>query len=373
MKIKLKMGFKNLTSTMHLSYIQKTLFIWLFAVLVTASFSCKKKTNTTEQPTEPTLTNTFTNPIINGADPSVYQKDGMYYYLHTVGNAIKLWKTNAMSKINTAPSVTIFAPLASQANGRNIWAPEIFFFDGKWYIYYTAGNGDDSSQRTWVLENSNADPTVGTWTDKGKIWNQDTNFWAIDGTVLEYNGIKYFLWSGRPDLTNINLTQNIYISKMANPWTLEGQTTRLTTPEYAWERNGFGVNEGPQILKSPDNKVYMIYSASFCGTDDYTLGRMDLKPGGDPLKITDWSKQSQPIFTKRPDRNTFGPGHNSFFKSPDGTEYWIIYHANSSANQGCADKRNVRMQKFNFNADGTPNLGEPVAAGLQINKPSGEL
>ncbi|RZK62614.1 MAG: glycosyl hydrolase family 43, partial [Pedobacter sp.] len=41
-------------------------------------------------------------------------------------------------------------------------------------------------------------------------------------------------------------------------------------------------------------------------------------------------------------------------------------------NQGCADLRNVRMQKFTFKADGSPDFGTPVATGLQIARPSGE-
>ncbi len=323
-------------------------------------------------PVPPPVGNTFSNPIITGADPFVYQKDGSYYYLQTSGNSIRLWKTSAMTKINSAVPQTVFTPVPGSQNARNIWAPEIYFLDGKWYIYYTAGNGEDISQRTWVMENSSADPMTGAWVDKGKIFSAGANFWAIDGTVLEYNGNRYFLWCGRPDVTNVDLTQNIYISKMTSPLTLEGPATKLTGPEFAWEKNGFGVNEAPQILKTTDNKIYMTYSASFCGTDDYALGLLALQMGGDPLFAANWTKAAQPFFTKKPQSNVFGPGHNSFFKSPNGLENWIIYHANSSVNQGCADPRNVRMQKITFNADGSPNFGEPVATGLQINKPSKE-
>ncbi len=347
-------------------------FILLLFSLSFFNLNCKNNEKPTVVPFDPGEASTFTNPVINGADPSVYQKGDNYYYLQTIGNSIKLWKTNAMSKINTITPVTVFTPTSGAANSRNIWAPEIYFLDGKWYIYYTAGNGEDINQRTWVLENSSSDPTIGTWVEKGKIFSADANFWAIDGTVLEYNGLRYFLWCGRPDVTNVNLTQNIYIAKMSNPWTLEGSSTRLTTPEFAWEKNGFGVNEAPQIFKTTDNKIYMIYSASFCGTDDYSLGRISLKAGGNPLLLSDWTKGTQPVFTKKPQNNAFGPGHNSFFKSPDGTEDWIIYHANSNTNQGCADQRNVRIQKITFNADGSPNLGEPVPTGLKMNKPSGE-
>lgn len=351
---------------MNLRLISKVYVIVFFYLFV----GCQKNNNPPVEPFVPPSQNTFTNPLINGADPWVYQKDGIYYYLHTMGNSVRLWKTDAMSKLVSAQAVTVFTP-TGQANSRNVWAPEIFFLDNKWYIYYTAGNGEDRTQRTWVLENSNADPTTGTWVDKGRIFSTDRDFWAIDGTILEHNGSRYFLWCGRPDVANIDLTQNIYIAKMTNPWTLEGTSTRLTTPQFQWERNGFGVNEAPQVFTS-NNRVFMVYSASFCGTDDYALGMMSLNQGGNPLNINDWVKRDQPVFSKKPQSGAFGPGHNSFFKSPDGKENWIIYHANSNTNQGCADQRNIRIQKFTTSTDGTPIFGEPVAVGLKIDNPSGE-
>jgi GH43 family beta-xylosidase len=355
--------------------ITKTIFrrslIFLLFLAVTNFTGCGKKDNPPIVPIEQ-VTNTFTNPLLNGADPWVYQKDGVYYYLHTVGNAIRLWKTDAVSKLASANSQLVFSPIPGGQNSSNVWAPELFFLDNKWYIYYTAGNGTDISQRTWVLENSNADPTTGTWVDKGKIYNANADFWAIDGTVMEYNGQRYFIWCGRPDVTNTDLTQKIYISKMANPWTLEGNVTLLSQPDFDWEKRGFAVNEAPQVLQGPDNKYFLTYSASFCGTDDYALGLLTLKAGGNPLVAGDWTKKAQPVFSKSPQSNAFGPGHNSFFKSPDNTENWIIYHANSATGQGCSDKRNIRIQKFTFNTDGTPNFGEPVATGLKIGKPSGE-
>jgi GH43 family beta-xylosidase len=99
---------------------------------------------------------------------------------------------------------------------------------------------------------------------------------------------------------------------------------------------------------------------------------LSLKDGGDPLLAADWTKKQQPVFTKKPASNAYAPGHNSFFKSPDGTEDWIIYHANSSSGQGCSGNRNIRIQKFTWNADGTPNFGEPLQIASPIKVPSGE-
>ena len=68
----------------------------------------------------------------------------------------------------------------------------------------------------------------------------------------------------------------------------------------------------------------------------------------------------------------FGPGHNGFFKSPDGTEDWIVYHANDTRIDGCDMGRSTRAQKLTWNADGTPNFGVPVKLGEVLDGPSGE-
>jgi len=80
----------------------------------------------------------------------------------------------------------------------------------------------------WVLENSSADPTQGTWTEKGRIYNPSADFWAIDGTAFEQGGKCYLLWSGHRD--NGENTQRLYISEMSNPWTLTGQRVELSSP-----------------------------------------------------------------------------------------------------------------------------------------------
>ena len=58
--------------------------------------------------------------------------------------------------------------------------------------------------------------------------------------------------------------------------------------------------------------------------------------------------------------------------SPDGTQDWMTYHANSSTSQGCDINRTTRAQRFTWIADGTPNLGVPIGNGVVQNSPSGE-
>ncbi|QNE38637.1 family 43 glycosylhydrolase [Hymenobacter sp. NBH84] len=320
----------------------------------------------------PAAGTTFTNPLLpSGADPWVYQQGNTYYYLNTTYTNLRIWKTNKMSDLGTVSSTLAWAPPASGPASGNLWAPELYHFDNKWYLYYSAGPAgtDLGQQRTWVLENSAADPTTGTWTDKGRIFCASADFWAIDGTVLEQNGKRYFIWSGH---NGVDAVQRLYISLMSNPWTLTGPRVELSHPEYSWEMVGLPyVNEGPEILQH-GGKTFLVYSASFCGTDYYSLGMLTADATADPMLLASWTKSTKPVFSQSPASRAYATGHNGFFKSKDGTQDWLIYHANSSAGQGCYDTRNPRMQVFTWNPDGMPNFGTPVGIHIALTKPSGE-
>jgi GH43 family beta-xylosidase len=125
------------------------------------------------------------------------------------------------------------------------------------------------------------------------------------------------------------------------------------------------------VLKRND-KTFIVYSASHCNSDEYALGLLSGSSTADPMNPTTWTKSATPVFTKDPTDRAYGPGHNSFFKSKNGQEDWIIYHANAGPNQGCSNARSPRMQKFTWNVDGTPNFGTPEPIGVQLPEPAGE-
>lgn len=333
--------------------------------------SCKTDSDTSAAPVVITDT-TFINPLLpSGPDPWVIQKDSFYYVTHTFGNHIAIYKTSRMSGLKNITPVTVWTPPATGLYSKQIWAPELHYLNGKWYIYFAADDGDNAHHRMYVLENEASDPTSTGWEFKGKI-SAATDKWAIDGSVFTYNNNYYFIWSGWEG--DVDRQQNIYIAKMKNPWTIEGERVLISSPDYDWEKGGAppSVNEGPEILMNKQGKVFLVYSASGCWTDNYSLGLLSLKDGGNPMNAIDWKKSSKPVFTSKPENGAFAPGHNGFFVSRDGKEDWIIYHANSKAGQGCGGARNPRMQQFSWNEDGTPNFGEPVKIDVPLKKPSGE-
>ncbi|HEX8334326.1 MAG TPA: glycoside hydrolase family 43 protein [Segetibacter sp.] len=319
---------------------------------------------------------TFQNPLLpSGPDPWIIQKDSFYYYTHTLDNRIELWKTKSVSRVGVGEHKVIWRPPATGPNSHHIWAPELHFFDNKWYIYYTAGHSPATGdQRMFVLENSSANPMEGEWIHKGKLADPTADLFALDATVLEYNDKRYLFWSSTE--TSNTPDQNLYCAELKNPWSLATKRHLISTPTFPWERlhspPAKGVNEGPQILKNKFGRVFLFFSASECWSDGYGLGMLTLTQGGDPLEASDWKKNQTPVFSTKSVSNAFGPGHNAFFKSPDGKEDWIIYHANSQERQYCGLLRNPRIQKFTWNADGTPHLGQPVPIFVNILRPSGE-
>jgi GH43 family beta-xylosidase len=347
------------------------LLIYSISIIVFLS-GCTGKLGTQDKPRHHTIL--FTNPLMpTGPDPWVIFHNGMYYATHSTGNSLKLYRTPRINELAKAESKVVWTPPATGMNSKEIWAPEIHRINNKWYFYYAADDGDNHHHRMWVLENDNEDPLAGNWVDKGQLALPDDK-WAIDGTIFEHEGSLYLLWSGWEG--DVNISQNIYIVRMLDPWTPAGDRVLLSKPELSWEIKGASedlpvVNEGPQFLRHGE-RLFIIYSASGCWTDDYSLGMLEAHEDADLLNPASWRKSQQPVFTKSAEAKAFGPGHNSFFKSPDGREDWIIYHANPEPGQGCNDFRSPRMQRFTWSDDGRPDFGFPVALGDSIAAPSGE-
>lgn len=326
-----------------------------------------------------TAQSTFTNPLLpTGPDPWVEFKDGWYYYMNTTATNLTVWKTRNIADLKSATKKIVWTPPATGPYSHDVWAPEIHFLRGKWYIYFAADAGTNQTHRIWVIENASPDPLQGEWTFKGKLADP-ADKWAIDASVFEDQGWLYAIWSGWEG--DENGTQSIYIARLRNPWTVEGPRARISTPEYPWEKVGdippllkkdnpphIDVNEGPEILHH-DNKLFLTYSASACWTDNYELGMLTADSGADLLNPAAWKKSPQPVFQESPAAHVYATGHNGFFKSVDGTKDWIIYHANSKPGQGCGWHRAPHAQPFTWNADGSPNFGTPVPTGKPLPKP----
>jgi len=150
---------------------------------------------------------------------------------------------------------------------------------------------------------------------------------------------------------------------------VSGSRTLLTAPTYAWEQEGSdSVNEGPVALYH-QGRTFVTYSASQCADPGYKLGLLELV-GTDPLDAGDWQKTATPVLSAA--NGAYGPGHNGFFASPDGSETWLVYHATENESGSCWTDRTTRIQRVEWNVDGTPRFGEPAATSTVLTVPAGE-
>ncbi|ASO21182.1 GH43 family beta-xylosidase [Actinoalloteichus hoggarensis] len=307
---------------------------------------------------------TFANPIKhNGPDPWLQYHDGFYYLATTTWNStITMRRSRTLAGLASAADQVVF-DLSGRPNGCcNMWAPEFHLIDGRWYLYYVAGQDVEDfnpTQRLHVLESAGTDP-MGPYSFKADLG--DT--WELDPSILRHDGRLYLLGSA------MDGTQSLTITPLSNPWTISGARRTISQPTLPWERQTHPVNEGAEPLYQ-DGRTMIVYSASACWGPDYKLGLLTLT-GSDPLDRSHWTKSPNPVFQRHDGNGVFAPGHNGFFTSPDGTESWIVYHANDSASGGCDMNRSTRAQRFTWNADGTPDFGVPVRLGTTLPAPSGE-
>jgi GH43 family beta-xylosidase len=297
-----------------------------------------------------------------------------YYLTCTTGSNLTIWRSATLAGFKDAQGTVVWKPEGAYGDLRDVWAPELHRIRNKWYIYFSADRGgENATHRIYVLENKAADPLSSTWTMKGEL-AVGSEHWAIDATILQRGHRLYVIWSGWPG--NHDGVQNLYIARLKNPLRAASDRVLLSTPEFEWERqdnrntNRVYVNEGPQILERGD-RIFLVFSASGCWTDNYQLGMLETTTRQDPLNASSWRKLEHPVFSSSANAGAYGTGHNSFFKSPDGSQSWMMYHANSAPGQGCGDARSARAQPFRWTPDGRPEFGIPVPVGELLREPSG--
>ncbi|HEY7119699.1 MAG TPA: glycoside hydrolase family 43 protein, partial [Tepidisphaeraceae bacterium] len=300
-------------------------------------------------------------PLWRGADPWVIFHQGQYYGCQSRASRIEVWKSDRLGERGER-RIVWEAPRMGW-NRAQVWAPELHWVRGRWYIYYAASTGRNESHRMGVLECEGADPQ-GRWIDRGMLYTGDDPAarrdprWAIDGTILERGDELYLVWSGWENDQDV---QFLYAAPMSDPATVSGARVKLCANDtYNWERVGDdpkqrGLHEGPAVL-ARNGRIFLVYSCSGSWQSSYKLGMLWADAKANLLDPRSWNKVSHPVFEST--REVFGVGHCSFTTSPDGRQDWIVYHSKVERGEGWA--RVVRMQRFTWTEDGFPDFGRPV-------------
>lgn len=317
----------------------------------------------------------FVNPIAEGADPAVVADAGRYLWCQSDGNvAVAIWTSDRLTALGTK-HVVWRAPVTGPCS-KEVWAPELFCFDGRWYIYFAASDGDDVNHLSYVLESVSDDP-LGSYTLHGPLRTGDSAaedarpVWAIDTTVMTLGGKRYAIWSGWPRPGKNQ--QDLYIAPFATPTRLGGDRVLLTRAgDHAWEHiddtsRSKALAEAPQVLQR-EGRTFLVYSCGASWLPTYKLGMLEMV-GSDPLDPLSWEKQPDAVFQSN--EATYGVGHAAFASSPNGRESWLIFHAKQDREPGW--RRAVYVQPMRWRSDGTPSFGQPVPSGAPVPLPAGTV
>ena len=130
--------------------------------------------------------------ILQRADPYVYRHtDGNYYFTASVPayDRIVLRRSKTLAGLKDAEEITVWKKHPEGIMSEHIWAPELHYLDGKWYIYFAGGDKDDIwAIRPYVLECADTDPLTGAWTEKGKMGRADADEFSFEAFSLDATG-----------------------------------------------------------------------------------------------------------------------------------------------------------------------------------------
>lgn len=335
------------------------------------------------------------------ADPgAVYVTEGEqagYFYVYGTSDAISTGGIMCYRSKNLNDWECMgcaFTPGTGAWGRQSLWAPEVLYSNGKYYMYYSATNivktsdpegiynnfgawkgvgiaVSDNPQGPFVeYEGTNADGRVVTaadqaidfrWaylqdehvldgvTDKG--W-QDMYFIDANPFVDEDGALyMYFCahdWSA--GLGGGTSGSFIFGVKMKDPVTPDYATAaRITTPNKLTtepdsadcEIDKMNVNEAPEMIKH-NGKYYLTYSTSRWFTSMYSV---NVAVSDNPLN--GFVKQSDPVMiTDVYCTNVAGTGHHCFV--PANGETYVVYHEliDRNADSGNVGKRAIAVDRM---------------------------
>ena len=304
------------------------------------------------------------------ADPFVtLPVNGTYYFTGSVPeyDRIIVRGSQTIAGLGSAAESVVWRRPSTGQMGGHIWAPELHRIDGRWYIYFAAGDaGNVFNIRMYVIESALADPREPSgWSAPRQIVTPWSSF-ALDATTFEHLGRRYLVWAqSEPEIA---VNTSLYIAEMASPFALATAPVRIATPTLSWEVQGFKVNEGAAVLVR-NGKVFITFSAS--ATDSrYCMGLLTADARANLLDWRSWSKTADPVFTTNEQTRQYGPGHNSFTVAEDGVTDVMVYHARDYrdivGDPLYDPNRHARAQRLYWHPDGTPLFGVPVGVGGPI-------
>ena len=208
----------------------------------------------------------------------MYAIRSYYEYYFTASypayDRILLRSAQTLDALAGAEEVEVWHKHETGMMSKNVWAPELHYLDGRWFLYFAAGEAEEQWKiRPYVLECAGQDPLRDTWIERGPMKAADADefsfrAFSLDATIFESDGKRYYVWAEKVGVGK--MISNLYIAEMESPYKLKTVQVLLTTPDYDWERVMYWVDEGPAVLKRNGN-IYLTFSSSGTRITSYNV------------------------------------------------------------------------------------------------------
>jgi len=333
----------------------------------------------------PTLPNTYTNPLpVSFGDPYILFDDGSSkYFMYGTGGGAKDGFSAFSSKdlVNWESEGQVYFGNKKDTWGIGaFWAPEVYHYNGKYYMFYSAqwGYNPTNELENFKIGVAVADKPTGPFTDIRDKPLFDPGYPIIDANVyFDPNGKLYLYYSRccyknpvksevadwakekgwfeeieeswiygvelKPDFSGVK----------GSPVLLLRPPVKMNDPQAEWESRSVTskeVNrrwtEGSFTFKKGDT-FYMMYSANFFGGENYAIGYATSKNPLGPYTKAD----NNPILEKNTTKGggVTGTGHNSVVFSPNGKHMFCVYHGRTKAS---GNDRVVFIDRMRIVSDG---------------------
>lgn len=299
-------------------------------------------------------------------DPVMIEQDGTFYIFNT-GRGISVWTSKDMENWERSEPIFQEAPAwTTQMIPRfrnHIWAPDISFHEGTYYLYYSVSSFGSNSSAIGVATNTTLDPAdpAYQWVDHGPVvrsvrgrddWNAiDPNI-VVDGEGTPWMSFGSY-WSG---IKLVRLAADRLTLDHPQQWrTLASRHRYWKLPlEVAGDTLNSDI-EAPFIVRK-EGYYYLFVSWDRCcagaaSTYKVVVGRsgsvtgpyldragQDMRFGGGTLVVKGDSAWS-------------GVGHNAVHTS-NGTDY-LVFHGYDLSDDG---RSKLWIEEIDWDAEGWPHV-----------------
>lgn len=288
-------------------------------------------------------------------DPYVMRWCGWYYCYATDGKGVKISKSE-----NLVDWQYLGYGIEEEAY-RDYWAPSVFYWNGKFYMYYSNLRRDETDGHKEWLKLAVADNPEGPFTWKKTFFDK----FSIDSHPFIWNEKLYMFysvndWIGADEKVAGTI---ILLDEMLSPEEFAGKPVPVLLPTLEQEifaKNRFGDGRDWYTLEGAATVVhgeqcFLTYSANAYVNVDYFVGTA-VAPLKENLLDMKWHKypsddEWQPLLRKN--EKVEGTGHNTIVKAPNMVDDWIVYHGRMAEEELIPEleQREMRIDPLYFNGD----------------------